>query len=265
MDSISFHGAGLRSGKSCAVSMTRSPGPLELHDASGREITRPWRHRVVASRLAVALPNGRHLEGVEHLFGALGGLGIHHGIRIAFSGTELPLLDGAAFELALALRALAPPRARPKVRVAQAGEVLAGTSRYSFEPRPGIEVGVEIKVRGRRQRVFWSGNARDFVDRIAPARLCDAANRSLWTVLQGACYVDPAVIALIRDDGAVEAPGRPLEDAEVAHHHLLDLLADLYLFGGPPLGRVVAFAPEHAANHYALEHALDFGLIQQVT
>ena len=45
-------------------------------------------------------------------------------------------------------------------------------------------------------------------------------------------------------------PGEP------ARHKLLDLLGDLYLHGGPPLGRVRVTRPGHASNARALRRAL---------
>ena len=52
-----------------------------------------------------------------------------------------------------------------------------------------------------------------------------------------------------------------LVDAAADATRLLDLLGDLYLFGGPPIGALSAFRPGHAANHRAVAEALGRGIL----
>ena len=63
---------------------------------------------------------------VEHLFAALGALGIHHGLLIEVDGDELPLLDGGAVEWSRCLLALAVPASPPRLRVVRDGVVSVG-------------------------------------------------------------------------------------------------------------------------------------------
>jgi UDP-3-O-[3-hydroxymyristoyl] N-acetylglucosamine deacetylase len=62
-------------------------------------------------------------------------------------------------------------------------------------------------------------------------------------------------------DGRVMPPGDPARPGELARHKLLDLVGDLYLAGGPPLGRVSARFPGHGATRHALLAALAEGII----
>jgi UDP-3-O-acyl-N-acetylglucosamine deacetylase len=59
----------------------------------------------------------------------------------------------------------------------------------------------------------------------------------------------------------VHAAGHPFEPREPARHKLCDLLGDLYIYGGPPLGDLRAVAPGHAANHHAFQWAQREGIL----
>jgi len=66
---------------------------------------------------------------------------------------------------------------------------------------------------------------------------------------------------VLGDDGDVEAPALPARHGEFARHKLLDLIGDLYAFGGPPLGVVRARKPGHRATHHAVALALEKGFL----
>jgi UDP-3-O-[3-hydroxymyristoyl] N-acetylglucosamine deacetylase len=59
----------------------------------------------------------------------------------------------------------------------------------------------------------------------------------------------------------VLSAGAPFLADEPARHKLLDLVGDLYLYGGPPRGRVRATRPGHGATHEAMRRALAEGLV----
>jgi UDP-3-O-[3-hydroxymyristoyl] N-acetylglucosamine deacetylase len=63
--------------------------------------------------------------------------------------------------------------------------------------------------------------------------------------------------------GVVHHAGRPFSADEPARHKLLDLIGDLYLHGGPPLGLVRALRPGHAANAAAIQQALAEGIVER--
>jgi UDP-3-O-[3-hydroxymyristoyl] N-acetylglucosamine deacetylase len=263
LDQIAFHGPGLHSGEICGVTLTRAPGPVcFVHEEA--ELIRERLQVLRADHgVRVSLGGSREVDLVEHLFAAFGGLGVQSGVRIEARGPEIPILDGAAAELGCALRALDAPRGRPALEVVQAGEVIVGRSRYSFEPKEAIEVGVEVEfpVVGR-QRAHWSGNARDFIERIARARTFGFRSSSRELELHGrARFVDPRTVIVLEDDGSVLPPGTPPAPTELADHKLLDLLGDLWLFGGPPIGRVFAWRPGHRATHQAVKQGLSYGLL----
>jgi UDP-3-O-[3-hydroxymyristoyl] N-acetylglucosamine deacetylase len=200
---------------------------------------------------------------VEHLFGALGGLGVRDGMTIEIDGPEMPLLDGAAAAWCDAIERLQLRATRPRARVSRAAVIHAGESRYEFLPGDCIEVGVRIDLGDRRiaAEADWAGSPEDFRSRIAPARTFARARDLDEFFREGlARRVDPTSVVVI-DDDVIHCAGRPFAPDEPARHKLLDLVGDAYLHGGPPLGRIRAFRPGHTANAWAFREARAQGVL----
>ncbi len=199
---------------------------------------------------------------VEHLFAALAGLGVRDGVAIEVAGDELPLVDGGASAWVRALESLRLPRARARLVVAREAEIHALGSVYTFR-RADNQVRVHFETGDPRLscEAVWAHEVHDFAVRIAPARtfafardLHDLAARGL------ASHVSPESVVLIAED-TIHAAGAPFSADEPARHKLLDLLGDLYLYGGPPEGSVHAVRPGHAATHQVARRALECGAL----
>ena len=205
------------------------------------------------------------VDSVEHLLAALAGLSIRSGVVVEVASVELPLLDGGALAFARALTGLAPPRAPPSIHVARTGTVSVGASTYSFEPGESTRLEVEIDFAAPgigAQRAAWDGTPEAFVRDIAWARTFGFRKDAAGLLAAGrARGADPSTVMVLDDDGHVEPPGAPALPDEFARHKLLDLLGDLYLFGGPPRGVVRAKRPGHAATHRAVVEARCRGII----
>jgi UDP-3-O-[3-hydroxymyristoyl] N-acetylglucosamine deacetylase len=208
---------------------------------------------------------GASVDLVEHLFAALGGLSIRAGVRIVVSGPEIPLLDGGALELGRAIMMLGLPRDRPTLRVRAATEIAVGDALYRFEPGDGteLEVTVDFDRAGLgTQHASFDGSSEAFFDSIASARTFGfLADAELLRARGRARCVDPSSVLVIDDEGRALPPGLPMQPGELARHKLLDLIGDLYRFGGPPRGRVIARRPGHSATQSALERAIDEGAL----
>jgi UDP-3-O-[3-hydroxymyristoyl] N-acetylglucosamine deacetylase len=145
------------------------------------------------------------------------------------------------------------------------GVVELGTSSYAF--RPGATVALEVEIDFAEaaigiQRAAWGGDAESFVADIAWARTFGFRRDGPALMRAGrAGGVDPSVVMVLDEAGAVEPPGLPARPGEFARHKLLDLVGDLYLFGGPPIGEVRATRPGHAATHRAVAEALERGIL----
>jgi UDP-3-O-[3-hydroxymyristoyl] N-acetylglucosamine deacetylase len=138
-----------------------------------------------------------------------------------------------------------------------------GPSRYELAPGDAvIDVSVHIELDSRFEPVArWRGDSQDFVARIAPARTFALAHEVEELARRGlARHADPASVVVLAPD-AVLSSGRPFAADEPARHKLLDLIGDLYLHGGPPVGSFHAVRPGHASNARAIRRALEDGVL----
>ena len=270
MRSVVLEGYGLHTGEASRVTLQSSEGPVRIRRAPHEaevgalrvEETR-WCTRVRDAGGALRLAT------VEHLFAALAGLGVRGGVLVDVEGPELPLLDGAASAWCDALARLGAAECTPmsdfaaaRARVRRAGVVEVGESRYSFEPGEGVAVSVRFVSDDPRLEgdAAWFGDRDDFRARIAPARTFAFARDVAEIARLGlARHVDPSAAVLITPSGILGATS--VSPDEPARHKLLDLIGDLYLYGGPPIGRVHAVRPGHTANARAWALARSGGLV----
>jgi UDP-3-O-[3-hydroxymyristoyl] N-acetylglucosamine deacetylase len=263
---VAFTGLGLHSGKRSRIALERCSGPL-LFVIDG-DAVRTEDLEVVRTDHGVSVrrPGSEmEIDLVEHLCGALAGLSIRSGLTIWLDGPEVPLLDGGARELAWALAGLGIPRDPPGLIVKKADEICVNGSRYRFEPGPSVELEVNVAFERTKlglQTARFSGNPRSFLHDIAPARTFGFLNDEAMLRSQGrAKHVDLASV-MVFDESGKTLGGEPPRDSELARHKLLDLMGDLYLFGGPMLGKLTVDRPGHTATHTAIQTALEQGTLQ---
>ncbi|MBK6691954.1 MAG: UDP-3-O-acyl-N-acetylglucosamine deacetylase [Myxococcales bacterium] len=260
-------GVGLFTGATRTVRLLCRVGPLAV-SVAGTEVA--LQELVVGAQGRTSVlrrcgDDAPFVSCVEHLFAALGALGIRDGLLVDVDGDELPLLDGGALAWGRALLALALPASPPKLRVVRDGVVSVGRATYEWRRASSDESACEVHLDAFHPRVErvarWDGTRRDFLERIAPARTFVMAREIGWMLAQGlTAKVDPESVVVLGDD-EIFAAGRPFSADEPARHKLLDLIGDLALHGGPPLGRVVALSPGHALTHEAVRRALAEGVV----
>ncbi|MCL2776613.1 MAG: UDP-3-O-acyl-N-acetylglucosamine deacetylase [Polyangiaceae bacterium] len=258
-------GQGLHSAARSAVRFERHEGPLAV--CIGNTVL-PLGELVVVDTTrstTLASRDGRVCIGtVEHAFAALGGLGIYDGVLVTFEGPEVPLADGGAAHFCDALACVgARASVGPLLRVVRDSKIVVGASEYVFER--GQEVCVEVDVDfhdARLSRVArWNGDANDFRVRMAPARTFGFEHEVADLLARGlASHVARESVVVIGKECIFSAGPFFLPD-EPARHKLLDLVGDMYLLGGPPLGKVRAYRPGHTATHAAMERALRDGIV----
>ncbi|MBN2193664.1 MAG: UDP-3-O-acyl-N-acetylglucosamine deacetylase [Polyangiaceae bacterium] len=256
VERVIYQSRGLRTGELGTIRLVRNRGPVVFRFGD-KEFARDAIEFTGGPHSSVASLGGRLIAGLEPVLAALAGMSVHSSVEVHLDGRELPVLDASGLEIALALRALAAPRDRPRLRVVQSGEVLAGRARYSFEPRPTVEVVAEVDgPAGTKQRAQWDGTPAAFLARVS-ARPLQIGGVESVRILTGES-VPPS-----SNDPPSSAAGRQFDHDE-ARGALLRLLADLYRFGGPPLGRVFARRPDHTASQRALGQGLKFGLLERL-
>jgi UDP-3-O-[3-hydroxymyristoyl] N-acetylglucosamine deacetylase len=128
-----------------------------------------------------------------------------------------------------------------------------------------VDVGVEIELGDPRlaREASWRGDAADFRERVATARtFCfdheieELARRGLAT------HIAPEMVVVLGQ--VILCAGSPFSRDEPARHKLLDLVGDLFLYGGPPCGSVRAYRPGHWSTHEAVRVALERGVLARV-
>jgi len=261
-----LRGVALHRGGPAEVRLAAMAGPITLVQR-GASAARADLQVVRADRgVTLASTDGRvRVDLVEHLFAALGGLGVGAGVRIAIDDEELPLLDGGARRFAEAILALglAVEPAQTALVITRGALIQRGTAIYRFAPGPRVELRVDVEFRAPvgRQSAKWHGDAADFLERIAPARTFGWADEHAALLASGrAAAVDLDAVLVFDERGAI--PGcRPAGEAEAARHKLLDLIGDLAIHGGPPRGAIVASRPGHAATHAVIAEALALGVL----
>jgi UDP-3-O-[3-hydroxymyristoyl] N-acetylglucosamine deacetylase len=266
-----LQGVALHRGGPATVRLDAAPGPITLVQR-GAEAPLDALHVARADRgVTLASADGRiRVDLVEHLFAALGGLGVRAGVRVTIDEDELPLLDGGALRFAEALLALglapAPSSSAPApaaLTIARHASLTRGDAVYHFAPGPEVALRVEVEFRAPvgRESAAWRGDADDFLERIAPARTFGWADEHAALLASGrAAAVDLDAVLVFDDRGAI--PGcRPAVKDEVARHKLLDLIGDLAIHGGAPRGSITASHPGHAATHAIVTEALALGVL----
>jgi UDP-3-O-[3-hydroxymyristoyl] N-acetylglucosamine deacetylase len=261
-------GQGLHTGARGAVEFERREGAVVLR-AGSAEIGIDALEIVATNRsTTVASPDGNiRFATIEHVLAALAGLGIHGGVTVVIEGSEAPLADGGARRYADAIASLGVAPTPPRLRVARDGSVDVGTSRYELRCNdPGdeaisVEVVVDFDRPGLVSTAHWAGDAEDFRTRIAVARTFGFEHEVEELLARGlASHVTPESVVVIGEQRILSS-GAPFTPDEPARHKLLDLVGDLYLHGGPPIGKIRAVRPGHAATHEAMRRALAQGLV----
>ena len=261
-----LRGFALHRGGTATVRLEAAPGPITIVQRGVEAALANLQIARADRGVTLASSDGHvRVDLVEHLFAALGGLGVRSGVRITIDDDELPLLDGGARLFAEAIRALdvAPePAPRPLV-VTRNAYISRGNAVYVFTPGRDVALRVDVEFRAPvgRQSAAWSGDADDFVKRIAPARTFGWADEHAALLASGrAAAVDLSAVLVYGDDGAL-AGCRAATKSEAARHKLLDLIGDLAIHGGPPRGSLTVQRPGHAATHAVVAQAFALGVL----
>ena len=227
----------------------------------------PPRHTAVAS--------GQHPDAIvyttEHLLAALVGLGITDAL-IEIDTNELPIADGSALLFTDSIEAaglrdldsntpadtitpltldapitITSPDRRASITAEPIGPDDTPSYRYNLDYGPAAPV--------PPQHAEWSGNTRDFLSSIAPARTFSLAAEAQQMQALGLFSSFTPRDLLVIDDAGAPIDNTWRGESEPARHKLLDLIGDLALVGRPLHVRIVATHAGHALNH-AMARAL---------
>ena len=260
-----FEGLGLHSGK--AVRMVVRPASANFGiwfkrvDLAGSDgmIAAHW-DQVVPSRLCTLIRNaaGVEVSTIEHIMAALAGCAVHNAL-IEIDGPEVPILDGSAvpFVQGLLARGLieqtAPVRA---IRILKPVEVCDGDALARLEPAEMLEIDFQIdfadRAIGRQTKTLTLSNGA-FVRELCDSRtFCRQSDVEAMQANGLALGGLPGENAVVFDGDHVLSPGGLRHADEPVRHKMLDAMGDLYLAGGPVLGRYTGVRAGHALTNKLL-------------
>jgi len=197
---------------------------------------------------------------IEHLMAAFAMLGVDNAV-VELDGPEMPIMDGSSLPFIRVLdRAGLRPQeaARNYIEILDTVEVVEGDKRATLKPADGFEVAFEIQFDTAaigRQAIDLPMDEQAFREELADCRtfgfLRDVEALRAMGLARGGSMDNCVVI----DGDRVLNPEGLRRPDEFVRHKALDAIGDLYVLGGPVLGRFEGVLAGHGLNN-ALVRAL---------
>jgi len=251
---IGCSGVGLHSGHK--VTMTLHPaapgaGIVFRRIDAGVEIRASWSNTTEAS-LCTVLSNGEGvtIATVEHLMAALAGAEIDNAV-IELDGPEVPIMDGSSAPFVLLIERagiVEQDAVRRAVRVLKPVSVIEDGATAALVPDHGFSMSFEIDFDNpliRRQDrcvVFDVGTFKSELSRARTFGLLDEVDRLRAAGFARGGSLDNVIV--VSGDQVLNSGGLRYGD-EFVRHKLLDAFGDLYLAGGPIIGRFCGMRSGH--------------------
>ncbi|TAL38132.1 UDP-3-O-acyl-N-acetylglucosamine deacetylase [Phenylobacterium sp.] len=217
---------------------------------------------VCKTQLGTVIGNaaGVTVSTIEHLMAAFAMLGVDNAI-VEVDGPEMPIMDGSSLPFVRILdRAGLRPQeaARNYIEILDTVEVIDGDKRATLKPADGFEVAFTIEFPTAaigRQAIDMAMDEQAFRDELADCRtfgfLSDVEALRAMGLARGGSMENCVVI----DDDRVLNPEGLRRPDEFVRHKALDAIGDLYVLGGPVIGRFEGVLAGHGLNN-ALVRAL---------
>ena len=256
-----FAGVGVHTGAYTRVSVRPAPSDTgivfvrtDIKDgdnrvpATGQAVCRTQLGTVIGNAAGVTVST------IEHLMAALAMLGVDNAL-VEVDGPEMPIMDGSAEPFVrildrAGLRAQEAPRAF--VEILDTVEVIDGDKRATLKPADGFEMAFTIQFDTAaigRQSVDLAMDERAFREELADCRtfgfLSDVEALRAMGLARGGSMDNCVVI----DGDRVLNPEGLRRPDEFVRHKALDAIGDLYVLGGPLLGRFEGVCAGHGLNN----------------
>lgn len=256
-----FAGVGVHTGAYTRVSVRPAAADTGVvfvrSDVKDRDNVVPARGDLVCkTQLGTVIGNaaGVTVATVEHLMATFAMLGVDNAV-VEVDGPEMPIMDGSAapFVRVLDRAGLRPQeRARHFIEVLEPVEVVDGDKRAALTPAAGFEVAFEIAFPTAaigRQAIDLGMDEAAFRTELADCRtfgfLAEVEALRAMGLARGGS-MDNAVV--IDGDRILNPEGLRRPD-EFVRHKALDAIGDLYLLGGPLIGRYEGVLAGHGLNN----------------
>ena len=245
------------------VTLSLHPAPIDAgisfrRSGAGAEVAATWRNLVPSALCTKLARAGVSVATIEHLMAAFAGLEIDNAL-VELDGPEIPAMDGSAAPfVTLIERAGIAQQSAPRrfVEILKPVRVAADGAEATLEPSPGFSLNFVIDFASDavgRQRIAVTPDPASFKRGIARARtfgFFDEVEQMRAAGLALGGSLDNAVV--IGADGVMNKDGLRYRD-EFVRHKVLDAMGDLYLAGGPMLGRFTGHRSGHALNRRLLQ------------
>jgi UDP-3-O-[3-hydroxymyristoyl] N-acetylglucosamine deacetylase len=264
-EAVTVEGVALHSG--VAVSLTIQPAAIH-HGIVFKRIDVKNHHAVIPAkwnlvsdtRLCTTITNkqGISVSTIEHLMAALSGCGVDN-VTIEVNGPEVPIMDGSSEPFVSIFQScgvVEQNAARQVLKILKPIEILGDLGEcIILSPADEFSIDFEIDfnsmaikeksldislVNGTFNHVISSARTFGFLEDVDKMR---AAGLGLGGSLDNVVVVDGSNI--------LNAGGLRYND-EFVRHKILDCVGDVYLAGGPIMGRIKAFKTGHYFNNKLL-------------
>ncbi len=260
---VSFTGVGLHSGKNAKLYI--NPGKsnsgiiFKRTDLKNNNIVIPSFENVTNTSLNTTISNehGVTVSTIEHLMGALFGLGIDNAL-IELDNEEVPILDGSAKEFVKKLIGVGLQISQDPIKIIKIikkVEVQNGEKKISIEPsKLSLNIDFELKYQNPiigNQRNIVKVYEDDLTDIFFSRTFClfEDIEKIKKNGLAKGGSLDNAVVV---KDNEVLNPDGLRNDKEFVNHKILDCIGDLYTSGY----RILADIKCSQGGHYLTNELL---------
>ena len=274
---ITFTGIGLHSGLD--VTMTIKPAEpnsgiiFKRIDLKENNIVIPNIFNVSSAVFCTTISNenGTSVSTIEHLMGALYGLGIDNAL-IEIDNQEVPILDGSAklFVEAISRNGIKNSNAPIKiVKIEKKIEFNDGNKTISIEPSK-ISLDIDFELKYENEMI---GTQRNLV-KVFESDLTDIYNSRTFCLFEDVEKLKEMGLAkggnldnaiVVKNDKLLNKNGLR-NDKEFVNHKILDCMGDLYLAGYKIIGKIICSQGGHKLTNQLLRKVFqndeNFSLIE---
>jgi len=276
-EKITFKGVGLHSG--LIANMTIQPAEpnsgivFKRIDLKEKNIVIPNIFNVNSAVFCTTISNecGTSVSTIEHLMGALYGLGVDNAL-IEIDNLEVPILDGSAklFVEAISKVGIKNSEAPIKiVKIKKKIEFIDGKKTISIEPsKISLDIDFELKYENK-----LIGTQRNLV-KVFESDLRDVYNSRTFCLFEDIHKLKKMGLAkggnldnaiVIKNDKILNKNGLR-NDKEFVNHKILDCMGDLYLTGYKIIGKIICSQGGHKLTKQLLRKVFqndeNFSLIE---
>jgi UDP-3-O-[3-hydroxymyristoyl] N-acetylglucosamine deacetylase len=274
---ITFNGIGLHSG--LAVTMTVKPAApntgiiFKRIDLKENNVVVPNIFNVSSAVFCTTISNdhGASVSTIEHLMGALYGLGIDNAL-IEIDNQEVPILDGSAKLFVEAISKIGIKNSDTPIKIVKILrkiEFVDGNKTITIEPsKISLDIDFELKYTNE-----FIGTQRNSV-KVFESDLSDIYNSRTFCLFEDieklkelglakGGTIDNAIV--VKDNQVLNQNGLR-NQKEFVNHKILDCMGDLYLAGYKIIGKIVCSQGGHKLTNQLLrkvfENDENFSLIE---